>query len=227
MSDFGKTFQHNILHPEILVFGIALLHILIRCFEDLFKAATKKISKTSDIPVKEVKENLQQEFWEELGLRVFYPEVGGGTSNTGNTSRVVFKKAAESARILQVSEELITGTQNLIGKISSQESIPNSDDFERDAFKVWELYNQELGSFKSMCPTYHRLVSHGAAYLKFCERIGVPPGYLSESSIESLNSLNRSVRLNHTRKAGPALQNIDSFNYMLCNSSPYINYVHK
>ena len=74
-----------------------------------------------------------------------------------------------------------------------------------------------------MCPTLHRLIVHGSDFLQLCQNEKIAPGLLSESSIEHLNSMNRSVRLNLTRKSSPEVQNYDAFSYILCNGCPILD----
>ena len=222
MSSFGDFFDCPILNPNILKFGAAPLHILIRTFEDLFKAAVKKKAAEENVDKDEIKKSFQKQFWEELGLRVFYPK-NGGSSNSGNTSRGFYDQVEKSARILGISEDLIRNTKALIGMLSNQKEIPNPDSFHEAAEEVWRMYYDELGTYKDLCPTYHRLLQHGAEFLRYAEKFQLPPGSLSESSIEHCNSLNRNVRLNFTRKFSPAIQNFDTFSYMLSNSDPLIN----
>ena len=78
--------------------------------------------------------------------------------------------------------------------ISNQKEFICSDLFDNKAKLVWELYNNEFNECgKSMSTTFHRLVAHGGAFLNYAKELGIPLGQLSESSIESINSLNRTV----------------------------------
>ena len=175
---YNKTYHHSIVRPLCYFLVWLILHTLIRCFEDLFKASCKKIAATEKLSKDEVKKDHQDKFRQDLGLRVFYPQSGGGTSNTGNRARHVFNNIGKSSKILKVNPELMKGLKSLIGHVSSQKEILDPDQFRRTSEHVWKLYQDELQECKPMCPTVHRLLTHGGDFLEICKTNQIAPGSL-------------------------------------------------
>lgn len=225
MQVFKLDFKSPIILKDTIQYGMAVLHVLLRVFEDLVKAAVKKLSQKHKIKRGFSLDLFKKRFRKYSGIRMFEVRQGSGTSNDGNTARAFFKDPTRSAELLEINPELVLQTRDLIGMISNQKEFIYSDLFDNKAKLVWELYNNEFNECgKNMSTTFHRLVAHGGAFLNYAKELGIPLGQLSESSIESINSLNRTVRQFHTRKCGAMAQNLDLLNHMIWRSDPLLNH---
>ena len=233
MSQFTNSFDSDII-PEMkdmLKNGPAILHTQIRVFEDLVKASAWALTKKfthSKMTFKTAMKLLQKRFLSRqrgLNVRIFFPQPNSGNSNNGNTVRRCFKDPEKFANCLGVSVRLISDTGKLISKLTDQTTIHDPKLFHKEAYAVWKRYRKELGPYKKMCTTYHRLLCHGAAYLQFAKDLGIPSGCLSESAIEHLNSLNRYNRQYLSRKTSARDQNLDMFRRNIWTTDPVLNSV--
>ena len=222
MKHFTKSFYHRPVVKEVLKYGCAPLHTRMNCFQNLFKAGCSKKATEQGCSYKEMETILKTKFREELGIRVFEPEVGGGNSNTGNVGRRFFSNAKKSAEILDIDVEIIEKVKELLDIISSATKFHDPDQFQLKAVKVWKMYCTNLAEYRGICPTFHRLLAHGDLYLQFAKDIGVPLGKLSESAIEARNIDNKTVRRYHSRTCGFVEQNTDSFHWLSWTSDPVV-----
>ena len=78
-----------------------------------------------------MEKKLQILFLEELGIRVFVPEVGGGNSNTGNVGRRFFQNPEKSAEILTIDVTIIKNVKELLDIICSGTTL-----YDPEAYKI-------------------------------------------------------------------------------------------
>ena len=111
-----------------------------------------------------VKENFQEKFKKELGLRCFYPEPQkGGNSNTGPLAKNVFKNSKVSSTILGVPEELLKLLWDLLKSINSS----HMQDVSIFKEKSVQLFNMWIQVFRRpMTANLHTLIAHGADYIR-------------------------------------------------------------
>lgn len=140
------------------------------------------MSKEEKGKVLQQKKNIQQTFWNDMGIKVDKIVQGQGTSNTGNVARRFFKNAEMSAKITGVDLNLIKKLGDILIAISSGYEI-NFESFDEYCKETAELYI-ELYNWYRMPPSMHKILLHGSIVIK---NALVPIGLLSEEAQEACN----------------------------------------
>ena len=179
-----------IMFEDIKNWGLSSMHMYPRCFECLWNSAVdeqvqreactrdgkpcslhphlcppSKGNRASMCKARDsVKENFQEKFKKELGLRCFYPEPQkGGNSNTGPLAKNVFKNSKVSSTILGVPEELLKLLWDLLKSINSS----HMQDVSIFKEKSVQLFNMWIQVFRRpMTANLHTLIAHGADYIR-------------------------------------------------------------
>ncbi|GBO30242.1 hypothetical protein AVEN_141673-1 [Araneus ventricosus] len=101
-------------NPDTLKFSLSTLHTFIRFFESIlhlsFKTPIQKWQTRSEEDkriVRDIKNNIQRKFKDELGLLVDIPKQDFGTSNDGNKTIRFFSDPEIASQIAGVDVELI------------------------------------------------------------------------------------------------------------------------
>jgi hypothetical protein len=80
-----------------------------------------------------------------------------------------------------------------------------------------------LGKFKTLTATVHLILAHGHLYIKYAQtELKCPNGWLSESSIEGANKLNRFLRFFLSRKNSLRNERTDMMVRHLWMSDPHV-----
>ncbi|KAL4096813.1 hypothetical protein QTP88_021696 [Uroleucon formosanum] len=138
------------------------------------------MSKERKEKVLQQKKNIQQTFWNDMGIKVDKIVQGQGTSNTGNVARRFFKNAEMSSKITGVDINLIKKLGDILIAISSGYEI-NFESFDQYCQETAKLYI-ELYNWYRMPPSMHKILLHGSIVIKHAL---VPIGLLSEEAQEA------------------------------------------
>lgn len=154
----------------------------------------------------------------ELGILVDQPKPGYGSTNTGNTARVFFQHAKQSAKITGIDEDIIQRFYTILQTISCGYEVEP---------KKCKAYAMETAKkFVNLYPWFymptsvHKVLIHGAEIISHAI---LPIGQLGEEAQEAKNKDFKFIREHRTRKDSPEHTNIDLFNYFLLSSDPIIS----
>lgn len=207
-------------------FGLSPLHSWIRFFEFIlhlgYKCKVEKWqirSEDDKLKVSKRKEEIQNAFWRELGLRVDMPKVGGfGSTNDGNTARRAFSSDVIFADITGVNHNLIFRLKVILICLSCNFPI-NPNKFETYCFQTAKMI-QDLYRWLPMTSTVHKVLIHSKQVI---ENTILPIGVFGESAAESRHKIYKSDRLHHARKNSRTNNLLDVFNRALDTSDPIIS----
>ena len=207
-SDFNKPIiyrSNNDLDPALLDLGPSSLHCTMRSMEGLFNLGVRaKIGPNLPMSSPEfisVKESFKSAFKERLNLKLYAVHPIHGSSNDGNAARDFFANEHITADILGLPVELISGFRDLNNILSNTKQHYDLVDFEIKARRIFKILTEspEFEGLNTMSPTMHRIIVHGAAFIKhFQNKTRDPIGALSESALESRNKHTRSFRKDHS-----------------------------
>ena len=214
------------LSEDVLNLGISVLHCLLRVTDFIFKLAIKLTVPgvpESDPEFKNVKQLYIDEFEKQLKVKIFRVKVNFGTSNTGNCCRIIMNNAKTTAEILKLPIEMIQGFQDLLNMIADPQNIPDIQNYEEIARKLFRMLTSEFYGQVNMTPTVHRLIVHGSTYIKhYKDLFSKPIGAFSESSIESRNKDNKIYRSQHAFQGSLSKNIRDIGTRLLATSDPYL-----
>ena len=220
-----------------LQFGIGSLHAWIRFMEWFLHLAYKNIEDGSEKKwqarsvdakqnVKARKEEIQNDFWKELGLRIDIPKAGAGSTNDGNTARRFFENVPLTAKILRLGldegEELIENCKVVLQAMSCGFDI-NIEKFKNYCRDIARKYVQ-LYKWYPMPTSVHIVLIHGHAIINAA---ALPIGQLSEDAQEARNKDIKKSRENFARKSSRAQTMEDVFKRLLASSDPVISSLQK
>ena len=119
-----------------------------------------------------------------LSVDVFKPRPTGGTSNTGNVARTMFRNSIFFAELIGVDEELVYRIHVIwIALASGLPICPFK--FEKFCQETRKLWDKECGWY-GPCPSLHKVLEHGGEMIAL-----FPPeitaGMLSEEPAECSN----------------------------------------
>lgn len=221
-------FQNEKFKPkkENLKYGISPLHCWIRFFEFVLNAGYKNNIKKWQIRneadkklVANRKCDIQQYFWDELGLNVDKPKTGGfGSTNDGNTARRAFNEHVKFAKITGVDEELIFNLKIILICLSCQLPL-NLSKFEAFCFQTAKICIEKY-PWLPMTATVHKVLLHSRQII---ESTVLPVGCFGEDAAESRHKLYKADRLFHARKSSRINNLADIFNRALDTSDPFIS----
>lgn len=208
-----------------LNFGISPLHAWLNVFNHLLRLANHQPIRQhrargaeNKKMCKERKQQIQQELFQEFGIKVGVPNANGsGNSNNGNCARRAFERPREFARILGLDADLVSDLKVVLVCISSRYSV-NPLPFKRFCRTISERYI-ELYDWYPMSPTLHKvrlgnMSKTGINSLLIFWLIGkvlehswevarnfpVPTGILSEEGLEAKHKTHKKIRRDHCRK---------------------------
>ncbi|CAG7819533.1 unnamed protein product [Allacma fusca] len=170
------------------------------------------------IPYKAEKARIQKEIWEQLKLRVDYPNPTGGTSNDGNTARRAFQNFKTFARILNVREDIVRDFRTVLITLSSQFPI-NPGRFKVHCISLFNKLMDEY-SWYLLPSSIHKILIHGAEIISASP---LPVGMLAEDCAESRNKCYKFDRTYRARKTSRLDTLTDMFHRSLGTSDPLIS----
>ena len=95
--------------------------------------------------------------------------------------------------------------------------------YKQSAQKFIMLWRQSLGKFKTLTSSAHIVVAHGHLFIEYSQNeLMIPNGFLSESSIECGNKLNRRFRFFLSRKSSLKHERYDMMYRHLWYSDPHV-----
>ena len=155
------------LTPTGLKYGLSTIHAWIRSMECLlkvgYKAEEKKWALRSDVDKEKVKAKknlIQSRFRNEVGLVIDISRSGGsGSSNNGNTARRFFRKAEQTAAIINVDVHLIKRIYVVLCTLSSGFMI-DADKLKDYCLETAQLFIQ-LYPWYYMPQSLHKILIHG------------------------------------------------------------------
>jgi hypothetical protein len=111
---------------------------------------------------------------------------------------------------------------NLLISLNSSKD-QNVEKFKKNARSFHANWVASLGRYKTMTATIHLILAHGHLYIEYAQNeLNCPNGWLSESSIEGANKLNRFLRFFRSRKNSLRNERIDMMVRHLWMSDPHI-----
>ena len=190
--------------------GIKPLHTTIRTFEKLLqiryeknfevcgKIESKDVKKCLALKNKEIlsreKKLIHQKFWDELKIDVDRPRQGFGSTTDGNCAKTAFANYSQTAKILEIDEELIKLLNKFIKLMYSCDTI-RMEDFENLASKV-KLQRSSCFPSKNLTPTLHLALDHGSSII---EKLHFMPGMFSEEGLEATHKIIRNTMIKFSR----------------------------
>ena len=106
------------------------------------------------------KEEMIQEFWDELHLTVCQIREKSGTSNTGPTVKDAFRHPETLAKIVHCDENLIQGLKVLFEVMDSCKII-NAERFRQFCEKWLDDHSNSNVAWNRLSPTLHFIFHHG------------------------------------------------------------------
>ena len=95
--------------------------------------------------------------------------------------------------------------------------------YKKTAQQFLMLWRQSLGKFKTLTSSAHIVVAHGHLFIEYSQNeLMIPNGFLSESSIECGNKLNRRFRFFLSRKSSLKHERYDMMYRHLWYSDPHV-----
>ena len=166
------------------------------------------------------KKAMQKILKKDLGVPVFEVKRNGGTSNTGNVARKLFKNSIVFSDVIGVSEELVHRIFMVWIMITCGFPIC-PDKFDHYCKITKDLYHQECGWYP-MVPTLHKVLEHGGDILRL-----FPPeltaGMMSEEPAEASNKDVKEFQRNHSFQGNYKQKNLDVFHRMCDRSDPAVH----
>lgn len=225
-KDFNmlKSVQECDIDPNLLKFGLSILHARIRfletCLHIAYKLPIKKwrLSPEEKKISAERKKEIQEQFKDQMGLLVDVPKAGFGNTNDGNTSRRFFSNPETAGRITGIDVDFLKKLKIILEVLASGFSI-DTEKFSIYLRSTAELY-VNLYSWYPMTPTLHKILCHGTLVI---EHALLPIGQLSEEAAESRNKHFRLYRQNFARKFSRKDCLQDVMNRLLLTSDIYLS----
>ena len=225
---FDKMLERPSDITENYSFGLSTLHGWIRTYEFLLRLSyslevyqadreKKKLTPGDRIAIKKRKTKIQQDFLQELGIRVDFPKPGFGNTNDGNLARKFFQNSEVCARITGLEQSLIEMFGIILRTLSSNLDI-DPEKFGDYASKTKNRLTS-LYPWCTLSPTVHKILDHSAEVIRFHS---VPVGILTEESQEARNKDCRRFRLGNTRKLSRGKSNFDLLSMLMISSDPFI-----
>lgn len=215
----------EVIDKDFLEHGISPLHCRIRCMEHLLQIAYKLPfggdykKSTMEGEYKEIKQKIQAQFREKLGIKVDMPRQGFGTTNDGNTARNFFKNYQQTAEITGLNEHILRRFAVILQVINSSRRI-NHEKFKLYTKNTKDDYIELYSKILAMTPTVHKLLDHAQ---ELAEHAIVPIGSLSEEAQEARNKDFKYFRSHHSRKCSMKASNQDVFNRLLLTADPFLS----
>jgi hypothetical protein len=103
---------------------------------------------------------------------------------------------------------------------SKEQDVENFKVIARRFHATWVA---SLGRYKNLTATTHLILAHGHLYIEYAQtELNCPNGWLSESSIEGANKLNRYLRFFLSRKNSFRNERMDMMVRHLWMSDPHV-----
>ena len=155
-----------------------------------------------------------------LGLPVFEPREGGGSSNDGNMCRRILRDHPDIlASECNVPITFIRGIYIIWVALAS--SLPICPDkFQQFCDGVKDCYLQNV-SWYPLSPTLHKVLEHGSQVLELFPD-SVTSGMLSEEPSEASNKDVKKFQLEHARQDTVEHRTLDTFHRLLDRSDPRV-----
>lgn len=212
--------------PNSLKYGISPLHAWIRCLEFVLNLSYRlhikkwQIRNAEDkLLMQQRKSEIQQQFWEKMGLHVHKPKSNGsGSTNDGNTARRAFSNPELFASITNVNIEFLKHLQVILIAISCnfELSVENLKSF---CYRTAEIYFQYY-EWYPMSATLHKILAHSS---QIVQASIVPLGCAGESASEARNKFYKKDRIEHARKDSREHNISDVFNRAMDSSDPFLS----
>ena len=166
------------------------------------------------------KKVIQKILKKKLGVPVFEVRRNGGTSNTGNVARKLFKNSLVFSEAIGVCDDLVY--RLFIIWITITSGLPICPDkFDKYCKITKDLYHEECGWYP-MVPTLHKVLEHGGDILRL-----FPPeltaGMMSEEPAEASNKDVKEFQRNHSFQGNYKQKNLDVFHRMCDRSDPVVH----
>lgn len=211
--------------PNSLQYGISPLHAWIRIFECVLH-----ISYRLDIKAWQVRSNeqkavfvkrkkvIQQILWENMGLIVDKPKIGGyGTTNDGNTARRAFENPTLFAQYLGLDCQLVCNLKTILVALSCHLPV-DPVRFDKFCTVTAQIYVKQYSWFP-MPSTLHKILMHGAEIINTSV---LPVGMLGEEGSEARNKHYKNYRRFHSRQHSREVNLYDIFYRAMDTSDPII-----
>jgi len=142
------------------------------------------------------KKLIQQILWENMGLIVDKPKIGGyGTTNDGNTARRAFENPTFLAKYLNLNCQLLCNLKTILVALSCHLPI-DPVRFNKFCTITAQIYIDQYSWFP-MPSTLHKIPIHGAEIISTSV---LPVGMLGEEGSEARNKHYKNYRWFHSRQ---------------------------
>ena len=138
---------------HLLDLGTSPMHMKVKIMEVLFTGAINKKSATDGCSKEMAKKHFQQLFLsrEGGGLRLFIPEPQkGGNSNTGVIANRFFKSSKITAKILNISQDLVDSCWKLLVWLNETKEFVDCAEYQNEAERCFDYYINEFGNIYSL-----------------------------------------------------------------------------
>ncbi|GFY64453.1 dna-mediated transposase [Trichonephila inaurata madagascariensis] len=168
------------------------------------------------------KKEVQEKFRCQMGLLVYAPKPGFGTTTDGNTARAFFLNPVIASSITKIDEMLIRKLHVVLTIIACGQEI--------DAQKFKEFYLTTTELYVTLYPWYympqslHKELIHGGLLVN--DSI-LPMEQMSEEAIEARNKDSKYFREHHSSKFNRKQTMEDTIQMLLVSSYPYITSLKK
>ena len=199
--DINKVFTAQ---PEALAqLCLSILHFGPRSMENLFNIGFNQLFKqfkrrrgnVSDYFLRAMmKKKILASYQADFGWQLFKPG-NGGTSNTGNMARNVYKNSIYMAQQIGVDEELVHKIHMIWIALACGEHLC-PEKFGQYCDDTLQLYHQEAPWYPT-CPSLHKVLVHAKDVIRLLPP-GITCGMLSEEPAEASNKDVKNFEKNHS-----------------------------
>ena len=205
---------------SILHFGPRSMENLFNIgFNQLFQKFQRRRNNTSDYFLRALmKQKILASYLKDFGWKIFKPG-NGGTSNTGNMARNVFKNSIYLAEQIGVDEDLVHRIHMVWIALASGEHLC-ADKFGRYCEDTIKLYHREAHWYP-MCASLHKVLVHAKDVIRL-----LPPeitaGMLSEEPAEASNKDVKNFEQHHAFQGDYVKKALAVFHRLIDRSDPIV-----
>ena len=205
---------------SILHFGPRSMENLFNIgFNQLFRKFKRRRNNTSDYFLRALmKKKILASYKADFGWELFKPG-DGGTSNTGNMARNVYKNSIYLAEQIGVDEDLVHRIHMIWIALASGEHLC-PDKFGKYCDDTLKLYHQEADWYPT-CPSLHKVLCHAKDVIRLLPP-GITAGMLSEEPAEASNKDVKNFEKNHSFRGDHLKKSKAIFLRLLDRSDPIV-----